>query len=403
MSQTDSITTAGKSAGGYFSFSRTPFAIAELDGLRAIAILLVVFRHALHPLQKGHDALLPIWGWDLATPFVNGWIGVDLFFVLSGFLITCHLMRQNIGHSEQVAPGKSVWTWRRYLSARALRIVPTYLFVIAIVVAGLIPLYHIPGELMGLRIGYHLLFLQDYLPANIVVSLWSLGVEEKFYLLAPFLILATMRFGKPWQRYSLLGGIILLPTLFRILTAMGNPQINEYQQFFQTFRSPFHMSFEGLIIGVLAAQLFMDKALMARWRARGVFGYMLLGGTVLIGAHLLLTDLMASITWYDKSLQPLMIALGFGAVLLAVIANGKDHPLLNSWGALVMARISYPLYLIHLPLVPLALAVQGGAASGLLGIASFSVLFISISILAALAIHFVVEKPFLLLKERVTA
>ena len=410
MSQSGTIAAAGKKAGGYFSFARTPFAIAELDGLRAIAILLVLLRHAAHPLQQGHGAVLAFYGWDMATPFINGWIGVDLFFVLSGFLISCHLMRRNIAGGATAAPrhcgpgAGRAWSWRRYLSARALRIVPTYLFVMAIVVAGLIPLYHIAGGLMGVRIGYHILFLQDYLPANIVVSFWSLGVEEKFYLLAPLLILATLRLGRPRQRYALLAGIILLPSLLRVMTALAHPQIDSYEAFFPIFRSPFHLSFDGLIIGVLCAQIHMDRALVEKLRAGAIFQLAWLAGLAIILSHLLLTDLMGTIGWYDKSIQPLVISIGFGLILMSVICDNKDHRLLGSWGALMMARISYPLYLIHLPLIPLALAVQGpGAAAGFSGFASFAIVFISMSMLAALVIHFLVEKPFLLLKERMSA
>lgn len=80
---------------GYLAMERSPSALAELDGLRAFAILLVLARHALRPFHDGAQPLLPIAGWDVATPFLNGWIGVDLFFVLSGFLISRHLLARH--------------------------------------------------------------------------------------------------------------------------------------------------------------------------------------------------------------------------------------------------------------------------------------------------------------------
>jgi peptidoglycan/LPS O-acetylase OafA/YrhL len=391
-----SATPAGFGA-GYFSFARTPHAIPELDGLRAFAVLLVLFRHALHPLQHDGTPLLAIGGWDLAVPFVNGWIGVDLFFVLSGFLITCHLMRARAGERGRL------WTWKHYLTARALRIVPTYLFVMGIVIAGAIPLYMVDGPYLGIRVLYHALFLQDYLPANIVVSFWSLGVEEKFYLLAPPLMLLAGLMKTAGRRYALLGALIVLPTLFRLITAWRHPEIGDYEGFFPVFRSPFHMSFDGLAIGVMCAHLYMDRALIDGLKNLGAFRFGLVLGLVLVVAHLAVADLMADITWYDKSLQPLAISLGFGLILLSVICDGRSHLVLKSRVALVLARISYPLYLIHLPLVPLAIALQPDAASGgVLGIANHAVFFISISILLALAIHFVVEKPFLLLKDRLS-
>ncbi len=69
----------------------------------------------------------------MAVPFLNGWIGVDLFFVLSGFLITHHILRRG--------GGRPLAKFGYYSSARALRIVPSYVAVLALVIAGTIPLY----------------------------------------------------------------------------------------------------------------------------------------------------------------------------------------------------------------------------------------------------------------------
>lgn len=76
---------------GYFSVGTVPGAIPELDGLRGIAILLVLLRHAARPVFDEHGEIFSLGGWDIAVPLLNGWMGVDLFFVLSGFLITHHL------------------------------------------------------------------------------------------------------------------------------------------------------------------------------------------------------------------------------------------------------------------------------------------------------------------------
>ena len=78
----------------YFAIERGPGAIKGLDGLRGIAILLVLGRHAIRPFYSPADPVLPLGSWDAAIPFINGWIGVDLFFVLSGFLISHHVIRR---------------------------------------------------------------------------------------------------------------------------------------------------------------------------------------------------------------------------------------------------------------------------------------------------------------------
>ena len=76
--------------------------IPALDGLRGIAILLVVIYHCVDSFVRSGVALLPVGGVDLAYPFRSGWMGVNLFFVLSGFLITHHLLRR-----RRSAPGPS--------------------------------------------------------------------------------------------------------------------------------------------------------------------------------------------------------------------------------------------------------------------------------------------------------
>ena len=155
----------------------------------------VRFYDAAHPL-------LPIAGWDAAAPLLNGWVGVDLFFVLSGFLISKHLLAQR-ETSKGLALGP-------YLVKRALRIVPAYYAVLLVVAAGLVPLYAVPQEALALRLGYHALFLQDYLPANIVVVFWSLGVEEKFYLLAPLSLPPWLPGAGPRAQLGTAAAIVLI-------------------------------------------------------------------------------------------------------------------------------------------------------------------------------------------------
>lgn len=374
----------------YFRFERATGAITTLDGLRGIAVLLVLLRHATLPFQGQGEPILPILGWDVATIFINGWIGVDLFFVLSGFLIAHHIMK-----ARDLMEGQ--FHWRSYIAKRALRIVPAYLFVMFIVVAGLIPGYRIAEEHLGLRVGYHLLFLQDYLPANIVVSFWSLGVEEKFYLLAPFLLLLLGVMRSFRQRALLIGALIFCGIVLRCWTAVTYPEVMTYQAYFPIFRSPFHLTMDGLLLGVLCAVICRDQ-LVVRWLKRGAIPrYLLWGGCTVIGGFLAIGDLLGDITLFDKILQPTLIAVGFATILLGTILGAGHGALLESDSLFFLSRISYPLYLIHLPLIPLGLALSGINA----GFVSFLVVFAVLSLMAGLFIHYAVEKPFLILKARV--
>lgn len=101
----------------YLSFWRHAGQVPELDGLRGIAVILVLLRHAVQPFLDDEERLNPILGLDFATFMANGWIGVDLYLVLSGFLIAHHVL------CARDRPGGH-WQWQAYPKKRALRIIP---------------------------------------------------------------------------------------------------------------------------------------------------------------------------------------------------------------------------------------------------------------------------------------
>ncbi len=290
-----------------------------------------------------------------------------------------------------------VWRWRPYLTKRALRIVPAYFFVMFVVIAGLIPGYRIVEEHLGFRIGYHLLFLQDYLPANIVVAFWSLGVEEKFYLLAPFLLIALAALPHSSQRLGFLLFAVVVAVILRFCTAVSYPELTSYPEYFRVFRSPFHLSYDGLLLGVLCATVYRDEKLSA-WLSLGNRPhYIFWFGCIVIVGFLSVENLLGDVTLFDKIFQPTVIALAFAAILLSVLHGAGESCYLKSDSLLFLSRISYPLYLIHLPLIPLASALSGNSPSFL----AFLTVFAVLSLTAALFVHYAVEKPFLILKDRI--
>jgi peptidoglycan/LPS O-acetylase OafA/YrhL len=325
---------------------------------------------------------------------LNGWIGVDLFFVLSGFLISHHIIGLNQRHGGD-------WPWKRYLAKRGLRIIPAYYAVLFLAVLGAFPEYAVSGRWLGTRIGYHLLFLQDYLPSNIVVAFWSMGVEEKFYLVAPFLVLACAK--RPSIRARVAGPLALVFTgvALRVFTLWQRPELVEYVAFFRVFRSPFHLTLDPILIGVVLAILYRGRdelpRLTARGTARSVFWLGVLGFILLTTSG----DMMAEISWWDKSLQPLAIAATFGAITFGLLFGGDQSGLFGSAFLLFFARISYCLYLVHLPLIPLAKGLAGQESAAEPGFALFFAVFVTLSILAALLLHYLIEKPFLKLKDRI--
>jgi peptidoglycan/LPS O-acetylase OafA/YrhL len=381
----------------YLRMERSPNALAELDGLRAIAILLVLGRHAVHPYFDAASPILPIAGWDAAALLLNGWIGVDLFFVLSGFLITKHLLSR-LDDPNGLALGP-------YLAKRALRIVPAYYAVLLLVAAGIVPMYTIPQDALSLRLGYHALFLQDYLPANIVVAFWSLGVEEKFYLLAPLLLAAVATVRRPEGQLTAVALIAMMGPALRMATTLVHPDVDQYPLFFRTFRSPFHACIDALMMGVLGALIYRHRERLAWARDPRAVALMLWFGIALSGWLLLTAPLLDHIDGFDKVVQPLLIALAAGAILCGVALRARPIPALRGPLLFVLAKLSYCLYLVHLPLIPGLIWLLDGPlglahATPVHRFAAFLPLFACSSLLAAALLHYLVEKPFLVLKDR---
>ena len=160
------ISQTASQSKSYLSFSRAHNSIDALDGLRTIAIVLVLFRHAIRAVEDRIDSVFDFNGWSLATPMLNGWMGVDLFFVLSGFLIGGPLIRRR-GHFSSKTLGS-------YFGSRALRIIPTYFCVLFLVAAGFFPFLKVASEDLSISLIWHMLFLQDYLSSDIIVAFWFL-------------------------------------------------------------------------------------------------------------------------------------------------------------------------------------------------------------------------------------
>lgn len=371
----------------YLGFYRKPDSIPELDGLRAIAVLLVLARHIVKPLDATSPDFLTAGWYDFATPFLNGWIGVDLFFILSGYLICRHL----IPHAAQGQMPRML----PYFSARALRIVPAYLAVIGMVMIGAFPFFS--SEVSASSLLVHFLFLQDYLGADIVVAFWSLGVEEKFYIAAPVVVWLAIRSDPKRWRYVFLAALIATPLVLRMLAVLDGVKPENYTAFFPTFRSPFHFTFDGLAIGMLVAFLQVDgvgarmSAVLKQtilWVSLGCLAVLVFGA-----------PMMAEITVFDMTLQPLMIAASFGGIVFATLNRdrGRDH-WLGSRLFFIIAVLSYTLYLVHMPLIPFA-GVLATALTGTFNPLLFAVYVLVLSLSLSLVIHFAVEKPFLLLKK----
>jgi peptidoglycan/LPS O-acetylase OafA/YrhL len=213
--------------------SPTELRIGALDGLRGLAIGLVLLLHLGFIYL---DFASRSWWLPYALKLEAGWCGVDLFFVLSGFLIGGILLDQR--NSPRLA--------RVFYARRALRIIPLYYVLLAVIFWRAA---HVP-QTFGFAV--YPLFLSNlaysvtnhwaWSPLNIT---WSLAVEEQFYLLAPWFVQAVSSRKLPWMLLSVwLGGWMLR---FATSLTLREPTLILY-----TF-TPFRL--DGLTLGWLAAWL----------------------------------------------------------------------------------------------------------------------------------------------------
>ncbi len=170
----------------YWSESYFP----ALDGVRAFCVLLVIGNHM-------HEKLPPV---------VAGALGVDVFFVLSGFLITTLLLREKERYGSVSLKG--------FYARRAFRILPVY-FVVLLLYFPIIWLTRDLARWHELKAGlpYLVTFTQEFRPAtagNVYGQTWSLGYEEKFYLIWPLLVLLLYPFRGRRIFILLLIGVALL-------------------------------------------------------------------------------------------------------------------------------------------------------------------------------------------------
>ena len=369
------------------SYQRRRF--PALDGLRGVAVLLVVLAHAS---QKRL----------LAENFkFSGELGVIVFFVLSGFLIT-HLLLEERTRTGQISLSK-------FYVRRALRIWPLYFAVLGVYVF-VLPLFLYPENFRSIyeadSLGDHYyllaypLFLQNYLLSgsdfhyNGLRVFWSLGVEEHFYLFWPLLLLALR--GR-WLVPSLVG--IMAATFgLRALTLLGVLPHTGVPVDHMT-----HTALDGLAAGCLVACLYHSRPgvfeALARRRWLYLLGWALL--FFLVWAALKQLPLFPTLPEAEYYVMTLA-ALGSTVIVACVVGGaGLTYPILSSRPLTYVGKVSYGIYLLH-PIV-LICAFKAAKYLGLLhGVGYFvaTVGYLALVIgVAGLSFKFF-EAPILRFKER---
>ena len=363
---------------------RPPSQVPALDALRSAAILGVIGSHySVNTIRTLEGALLP--APDILL-FRFGWAGVDLFFVLSGFLIGKQIWREMRDTGElQVG---------RFLLRRGLRIWPLY-YLVLLLQHVLLPQFPVGWSDVA--------FLSNYVPGGLGGG-WSLSVEEQFYLAVPLLLVLTHRWV-PLRRYVwLLAAVVLAVPVLRVLhvrslLASGLPPETIAQILHQPFQ--FHLHCEALALGLVLSLATVVKRAWFRRRADAGFSWP--AAAVLLGALVTGVGLRA----LDREVFTLTgIAIIFaGATCFVLLDRSWVTRVLGGWFFYLVSRLSYGMYLNHFPslhlTVPRSRALLATVTSNeALTQTVDLVASVLVSMLLATVTFVLVEHPFLALRER---
>ncbi len=350
----------------------------EIDGLRALAVFLVVFAHVG------------------AGRFSGGFIGVDIFFVISGFLITSLITREYL---DNASAGRGWLSLRAFYFRRAKRILPMSILVLATTV-GFATLFLNPIRATSIAIDgfWATLFLANYrliqtstdyaaaaFSASPLQHYWSLAVEEQFYFVLPaLLILAGLLLslvGKPLLWLSTVRWILAFVTVgslaYSVLLTMQAPQVAYFSSTTRAYE---------LGIGALLAvwTIRSKRALSSNWQHA-----LALTGLGMIAV---------SVRWFtENGAFPGYLALlpTLGTALF-IFANQSDHAT-NMFGAVFawrpivfLGKISYPIYLWHWPIIVLLPQLLPDFAAW--RFYKYAVVLLSVAL--AVGSYYLIETPF---------
>jgi peptidoglycan/LPS O-acetylase OafA/YrhL len=336
--------------------------VRELDGLRGIAILLILLFH----FAAGQGPL------KIFAPYLEaGWIGVDLFFVLSGYLIIGILIDTS---------GRDGW-YRNFIVRRSLRIFPLYYAAL---------LFHYPFHDQWWYFGYVSnikVFQDNQWPAiAALIPLWSLSIEEQFYLLFPLVILFVSR--KALGRFLI--GAVVAAFLIRVALVLAIPANITGTYTLMPSR------IDALALGGLVALARRDfpHVLKQRW---------IPWVTVLSAAVFVLISVTYRPSPWITSMRTIgftALDLGFAGLLVLVVGQriGFLSAICRTPFLVWTGTISYGIYILH---IPVAVFVRRITASMIAprGSADF-VLCTAASLCAAWISWVIFESPILKLKDR---
>jgi peptidoglycan/LPS O-acetylase OafA/YrhL len=354
-----------------------------LDHLRALAIVFVFLFHYFI-ISHGQPEWLPAFA-------RFGWTGVDLFFVLSGFLISSQLF-------AQLKQGQAL-SFKQFFLKRFFRIVPAFLFTVGLYFC--FPFFHekesLPPLWTFLSFTQNLgLNLKDF---GTFSHAWSLCVEEHFYLLLPITLILLQFTHLQKKSYWLILVLFLAGFAFRgySFNQLYLPKIetdNSWVYWYKYIYYPTYNRLDGLLVGVSIAGLYQFRPVL--WAKISQYGnlHLVLSLIILTGAYFLCFDQMtfnASIWGFP------LIAIGYGCMVVGAVSPTSFLYKWKSKTTSLIAALSYAIYLTHKGVIHTTHEILNGITEPNLMLLVCTVT----CIIFACLVRVLIEKPFMQLRNRI--
>lgn len=379
--------------------------IPSLYGLRALALAMLFYVHGYMFIG---DTLID--KSDYFRNFMhNGSACIDLFFVLSGFLISGALFRE-LNRTNDIS-------FKRFFLRRTLRIFPPYYIFLAYTHFVFLPKFTKKGlsspdpaivamaERMQSQWIYSFSYLSNYFPDALMIHSWSLSLEEQFYIFLPIFLVLVYRRINPNKRLFLLIGLCLVPVLFRLhaLYFLVAPAADTRHAYEKYIYHPFHTHADSIFIGVLAGYIFVhhrewidrlnQNATLHRALTAGVFLFLATFGVLVYEFKPGLLSQVFRFTLISSCWALLIfLSLRTDSLLNRVLSLRIFYPL---------AKLSYSTYIIH-PAIMFPITLWIKKTMGPLDYWEFFqayLLFFSICTFLGYFYYLVAERPFALMKD----
>jgi peptidoglycan/LPS O-acetylase OafA/YrhL len=385
---------------------RPPLISKPIDGLRAISCLWLILFHCCWYLgffldKDSFSDLVSIpylhWIWQ-------GNLGVDLFFIISGYLISDHLIKEYLQNNSL--------NIRKFYAKRFLRIMPVYIAVLII--------YGIVIKTNYSEVWTNLLYINNYVPyeKQYMPWTWSLAVEMQFYILIPFFLTACLSLRKN-HVLLLLISIIVIGVFINVLLAMENnlfsiPPIHptlgsiEFYSYIDTLYTPSHTRYGSLLMGTLTAYISNNVNLAGLKKYQSTFSVL-----ILILLLIIISIVFVSGTSTLKSKNMTIFLLSdyhylFSASVILIVLIGfffKNnlmkflHHLLSLKIWSPFAKLSYSAYLLS-PIIITIVYQKFLPINAKTGLYSFNLIGLILTIIfvtytLSAFFYFLIEKPFI--------